>query len=219
MREKDKSAYEKIMVSAAKLFAQNGYKGTTTRQIVADAGSSLSSLQNHFESKESLYRSVMIRTHDVFYKLNQPVFSAIGEMEEQGVLDENTAWNLIVELTGLIVEWAFTEEYRNEILLINGEFLHPSGVFDDMPDVILRLFRYYIKLFEKYTGKKDAYWAKILSFTVVTSLFDYANYPHILGRLLECDMNLPENRQKSKVYAKQHTLSFIRASLNAYRQE
>ena len=69
-----------------------------------------------------------------------------------------------------------------------------------------------------YVGEKNTFWAKMLSFSVITSLFDYANYPHVLGQVLGCDMKLPENKQKAKAYAKQYSLSAIRANLNMYKQ-
>lgn len=219
MRVQDSSAYDRLLEAAAKLFAQQGFAGTTTRQIVKEAGSSLSSLQIHFKSKESLYQAVMQKTQDRFCQLHEPILRQIDELEEQGFLDEDAAWNLIVELTGLIVEWAFTSELRNEILLINRELLLPSGQFDELPDIIRRLYQYYQKLFETYAGEKDAFWARMLSFSVVTALFDYANYPHLLGQVLRCDMSLPENEQRAKAYAKQYTLSLIRANLSAHRRQ
>ena len=73
MRERDETTYERLMQSAAKLFALKGFDGVTTRQIVADAGSSLSSLQTHFQSKESLYQAVIERTLNTFYRLNAQV--------------------------------------------------------------------------------------------------------------------------------------------------
>lgn len=219
MRVQDASTYDRLLEAAAKLFALQGFDGTTTRQIVKEAGSSLSSLQIHFQSKESLYQAVMEKTQDRFYALNEPVLNEINELEEQGFLDEDSAWNLIVELTGQIVEWAFMSEYRNEILLINRELLQPSGQSGILPKSMYRLYRYYEKLFEVYAGEKNTFWARMLSFSVITSLFDYANYPHVLGQVLGCDMELPENKQKAKAYAKQYTLTSIRANLNMYKKQ
>lgn len=55
MKKSEESAYERILTAAVKLFATEGYAGTTTRQIVARANASLASLQLHFKSKENLY--------------------------------------------------------------------------------------------------------------------------------------------------------------------
>lgn len=219
MRVQDSSAYDRLLAAAAKLFATQGFDGTTTRQIVKEAGSSLSSLQIHFKSKESLYQAVIEKTQERFYALNEPVLSEIDELEKQGFLDEDSAWDLIVEFTGKIVEWAFMSEFTYEIQLINRELLYLSGEFDTLPDAIRRLFQYYEKLFEVYAGEKNTFWAKMLSFSVITSLFDYANYPHVLGQVLGCDMNLPKNRQKAKAYAKQYSLASIRGNLNIYKRQ
>ena len=157
MRVQDSSTYDRLLAVAARLFALQGFDGTTTRQIVKEAGSSLSSLQIHFKSKESLYRAVMEKTQDSFYALNEPVLNEIDERETQGILDEDSAGDLIVEFTGQIVEWAFMSEYTNEILLINRELLQPSGQFDTLPDAIHRLYHYYKKLFEVYVGEKNTF--------------------------------------------------------------
>lgn len=90
----------------------------------------------------------MAKTQDRFCALNEPVLNEIDVLEKQGFLDEDSAWNLIVELTGQIVEWVFMSEYTNEILLIDREFLQPSGRFDTLPESIYRLYKYYEKLFE-----------------------------------------------------------------------
>ena len=219
MRVKDESAYDRILAAAAKLFAARGYEGTTTRQIVAEAGASLSSLQTYFQSKESLYREVLKKTQDNFYTINAPVLEEIDEVERQGLLDADAAWDLLVQLVGQTVEWAFMTEYANEILLINRELLQPSGIYEPLQEVSNRLYQYYQMLFERCVGEQDTYWAKALSFSVITSAFDYANYPKMLGEVLGCDMSLPENRQKAKIYAKQYMMTSIRANLNVYKQE
>lgn len=219
MRVQDEAVCDRLLAAAAKLFALQGFAGTTTRQIVAEAGSSLSSLQIYFKSKESLYKAVIEKTLDTFFLMNAPVLKEIDEVESQGLLDGDSAWNLIVELTGQVAECAFLTEYSNEILLINRELLQPSGLFEELPDSLRKLYHYYEKLFEKYTGEKNTFRIKALSFSVVTSMFDYANYPHVLGQLLGCDMDKPENKQKIKVYMKQYLLSSIRANLNLYIQD
>lgn len=47
VKQSEESVYEGILMAAAKLFAKEGYAGTTTRQIVTEANASLASLQLH----------------------------------------------------------------------------------------------------------------------------------------------------------------------------
>lgn len=219
MKKTDESTYERIMQSAAKQFALKGYEGTTTRQIVADAGASLSSLQFHFQSKASLYQAVIERTSELFYTLNAKVINEIDEVEHQGLLDVDGAWDLLVQLTGQVVEWVFVDKYKYEILLINRELLQSGNSKEKIPDSVFALYRYYQKLFDVYIGNRNSMWTKALSFSIVTSLFDYANYPGTLSQILGIDVSLDENKSKVKIYLKKYLMISMRASLNSLRQE
>jgi TetR/AcrR family transcriptional regulator len=48
-----------LVEEATKLFAQNGFSGTTTKQIATAAGVNEGLIFKHFENKESLYRAVI----------------------------------------------------------------------------------------------------------------------------------------------------------------
>ena len=213
MKENDQTTYERLMRSAVKLFAQKGFDGTTTREIVADARSSLSSLQAHFQSKEMLHQAVIARTIQTFYKLNVPIIDEVNEAEAQGILTPNMAWNLIVELTSQMVEWAFHEEYRDEILVINREIMSPDKIYQDLPEQLYGPFNCYNKLFEVYTGQKDQFWIKALVFSTVTAIVGIVNYPRVMSHALDCDMDLPENRKKLKMHMKNYLLTSIQAML------
>lgn len=219
MEAQNNSAYERVLAAAAKLFATKGYDGTTTREIVKEAGSSLSAIQIYFKSKDCLYQAALERTLQLFYKLNAPVLNEIDEVERQGMLNEDSAWDLIVQLTGQVAEWVFCEDYSYEILLINRELLQPSPMFEELPQSLLGLYLYYEKLFIAYAGVGDAMWAKALSFSIVTSLFDYGNYPHILGQILGCDVKSPEITPRIKTNMKQYLLLSIRTYLNLRKQD
>ena len=48
-----------IVAIAAKRFAENGYAGTTVRDIADDLGVSVGAVQNHLPRKDDLYRAVV----------------------------------------------------------------------------------------------------------------------------------------------------------------
>ena len=48
-----------IIEVAAELFSQNGFKGTTTKQIAESAGVSEAIIFRHFENKQELYRAII----------------------------------------------------------------------------------------------------------------------------------------------------------------
>lgn len=57
---------EKLLDAAATLFAQSGYDGVTTRQILERAGVEAPSLYHHFGSKLGLYRAVLTENSEPF---------------------------------------------------------------------------------------------------------------------------------------------------------
>jgi AcrR family transcriptional regulator len=52
-----------LLDSAYRLFIEQGYHGTSMRQIAAQAGLSLGGIYNHFPGKEALFISVLDRFH------------------------------------------------------------------------------------------------------------------------------------------------------------
>ncbi|MBC86902.1 MAG: hypothetical protein CL677_06950 [Bdellovibrionaceae bacterium] len=55
---------EKILVAAEKLFSENGYEGTSLREIANLASVNLSGIAYHFDNKENLYWSTFMRSND-----------------------------------------------------------------------------------------------------------------------------------------------------------
>lgn len=212
MAQRD-SAYDKIIMAAAKLFATKGYSATTTRMIVAEAGSSLSAIHAHFGSKEGIYRAVIESTTETFYELNAPVFRGVAEIEKQGLLTGDVAWDQIVLLTSHLIDWAYNSEYRYEILLMNQQMLGLGAEGVEFPQAMFDLFLEYEKLFRAYTKNGDGDWAKKLAFYIVTSAFDGANYRGVLDRLLGVSLEESEGMDLMKANLKNYLLINMRAQL------
>jgi AcrR family transcriptional regulator len=52
-----------IIEAAHRLFVENGFNGTSMRQIAAQSGSSLGGIYNHFDGKEELFEAVFFDFH------------------------------------------------------------------------------------------------------------------------------------------------------------
>lgn len=216
MKRSNETAHDRLLAAAVNQFALQGFDGTTTRSIVAQAGSSLSVLQECFGSKQNLYQQVMRQTLEHFYQPFAATFSEISLLEQQGLLQGDRAWDMIVTMTEHVADWAFSEENYNANLLIHREMLFPSGMLDEAMDQIQVLFLYYEKLFEAFTQVEHTSWVRYLAFNTVTGFFDAANYPQFLGKLLGIDLALPENRALVKAQVKNSTLTSLRANLRQY---
>lgn len=56
---------DQLLQAAAKVYAEAGYRGATTRRIAAEAGVNEITLFRHFGSKDSLLREAIARSHAV----------------------------------------------------------------------------------------------------------------------------------------------------------
>lgn len=82
---------------------------------------------------------------------------------------------------------------QNVIRLMNQEMTTLSPFTPMVPDHVMAVHSYFCKLFLAYAVNMAPFAAKLLSFFAVLSFFDLALYPRILGQVLECDMENPEN--------------------------
>lgn len=69
-----------IIQAAHDLFIQQGYHGTSMRQIAGQAGIALGGLYNHFESKEQVFKAVFMEYHPY-----REVLPNIAEIEGKNV--------------------------------------------------------------------------------------------------------------------------------------
>jgi AcrR family transcriptional regulator len=85
---------ERILDAAEARFAEQGFAGTTLRDVAADVGIRNPSLYNHFESKDELYAAVLERGI-------QPVIDALAGFVRGGA-DDDERRALVEHLVGLV---------------------------------------------------------------------------------------------------------------------
>lgn len=71
-----------IVEAAHELFVQQGYHGTSMRQIARQAGVALGGLYNHFASKEEVFQAVFLEYHP-YHKVIPAILQARDETIEQ----------------------------------------------------------------------------------------------------------------------------------------
>lgn len=95
---------DKILQAAGKLFAHQGYYGTSTREIARVAEVSENTLFRHFENKEELFKS-SLRSYSAGLKFRQDVLKGITQCDSPEVV-----------LPKIIEMLADTVSYRPEML-------------------------------------------------------------------------------------------------------
>lgn len=77
---KPNETLDRVLVAAEKLFAENGYDGTTLRQITQLANVNLAAVNYHHGAKESLYLEIIRHR---LQPLNESRLKALTEAEQQ----------------------------------------------------------------------------------------------------------------------------------------
>ncbi len=73
------STKDRLLQAAKELFAQKGFHGTSTREITQRAGTNLSSLYFHWQSKENLYIAVHRHLFQLLTELAQEVVTLLED--------------------------------------------------------------------------------------------------------------------------------------------
>jgi AcrR family transcriptional regulator len=86
----------RLLTSAVRCFAANGYHATTTRDIAAGVGLSPAALYVHFPSKELVLYEIMRAGHErALACISDPAIEAAGEAPDRlaAVVSRYTAWH------------------------------------------------------------------------------------------------------------------------------
>jgi AcrR family transcriptional regulator len=150
-----------IVQVAHGLFMRQGFHGTSVRQIAQHAGITLSTIYNHFDSKEELFEVVFLEYHP-YHEVIPALLAAEGDSEEAWVRDAagrlvealeqrpdflNLMFIELVELNSVHI----TELFKNilpQAQLIAERFLNSQPGVRPIPPLIL--VRTFLGLFFSY---------------------------------------------------------------------
>lgn len=178
MEQRDRSTRQRILDAGEKLFAEKGYKETTTREIVREAGASLSSLQSHFQGKENVYYEVRRRSIEKLAQLMQPSLDEVEYLDRQGLLYGEMAWNLLSEIVSKYAAWSFAPENRHTIMLISREILEGLPVPELPEERIASFFSVIQMLCVRYTETEETDWSELVGRILLLSMLTMADDSH-----------------------------------------
>ncbi len=69
----------RILAAAARLFTRQGFHGTSTRDIAAEAGVSLGNIYNYFKTKEEIFVWLLETYEKEYFRPDQPLIKALLE--------------------------------------------------------------------------------------------------------------------------------------------
>lgn len=137
--EKMPPGKKKTLESAIKLFAKQGYNGTSTLQIAKEAGVSQATVFKYFKTKEDLLYSIIV---PVIPKL---ISSFLGRVKKA---------NSVQELISYVVRdrFEFLEENRNTVRIVFSELLTNEELKKQLLFSISKIFEEFdiVALLKKY---------------------------------------------------------------------
>lgn len=77
---------EEILAAAHKLFLENGFHGTSMRQIAQESGTALGGIYNHFANKDEIFVAALMARHPV-HEILPALSNAEGEDVEMLIRD------------------------------------------------------------------------------------------------------------------------------------
>jgi len=150
-RMKAEERRQQLLESAAQCFAQNGYRGTTTAMIAAEAGISEPIIYRHFKNKQDLFVALVEKVADeVFANWQNATQNASSPLEKLQVLmyqnpatsDPQTAsvYRLLFHASTETSEPAIQkaihhhyERYVNSLAEVMSEAQKTGQIRDDVP--------------------------------------------------------------------------------------
>ncbi len=107
---------QKLLDAAIEAFSENGFKGTSTRDIAERAGVHHPLITYHFKNKDQLWRAAADR-----------VFSEFGESVERAIrrTNENDAQGRVVEMIRAYVRFAHDQPALHKVLVQEASYANP----------------------------------------------------------------------------------------------
>ena len=187
---KSSARTDKIVQAAGRLFAYQGYHGTSTRQIAHLAEVSENTLFRHFNNKEDLFWSTL-RSYSSGLKLRRDLLEGIAKCESPEVV--------LPKILELITD---TVSYRPELIrLIAVAFLElrpkAEAFSQEYLSPALSAISHYLKMSIKGGKLRD------LDSTLLTAALMMTTLMHTtISRMIDYNMPLLNYQEMNRAYAK-----------------
>ena len=129
-----------IIEAAYALFVQQGYHGTSMRQIAQEADLALGGIYNHFDSKEAIFKAVIVAYH--------PFVTVVPKLE---TLDDSATEELLRKAARLFVHEM--EQQNGLFNLMFIELIELDG--RHMPEIVDAVLPYVLRFQQRVTGGRE----------------------------------------------------------------
>jgi AcrR family transcriptional regulator len=183
-KERVENSRQGIIEASHDLFVQQGFHGTSMRQIAGEAGIALGGLYNHFDSKEDVFHAVFLKYH-FYHEVLPPLLTAEGETVEEFVRDAAKRMFKVLEGRPDFLNLMFIE-------IVEFKSIHVFELFESLLPQVMQIIE---RLIQKGQGKLDAVPPFMLLRTFLGMIFAY-----VLSEIVVAGSAPPEFRENAQDY-------------------
>ncbi|KQZ12736.1 TetR family transcriptional regulator [Mesorhizobium sp. Root554] len=158
-----------LVRAALKLFGQQGFEGTSTREIAAAAKANIGSIAYHFGGKEGLRLAAADFIVDTIQAVATQAMGAAGAFPEKNLTAEAAEAQLFAALDRMLAFIIARPEAGEIVQFILRELSHPTAALDRIYDGVFEpTHKRLCRVWEQATGEPaESDGAKLTVFTLI----------------------------------------------------
>ncbi len=148
-----KDSKTRLLDVALKLFATNGLKGTSTREIAQKAKVNISAITYYFGGKEALYSAVLEHIRDILKKDAADIIRVLSYNKKLDDMSIKEAREIFLKAYSTILDTSFTPQNVYLSMILAKESVNPSAMaIKVFTEKMFPLSLETMKLISKITG-------------------------------------------------------------------
>lgn len=185
----------RLIHSARKLFSELGYDVTSTRMIANDAGVAQSAISFHFGTKENLCKAVIEYTIKLISDAYNLLDNEIIQCFNNDNMTKETAWAYLDQLLKKQISYSFNPKNKITINLVLREYTFPQQLIGILSNSIYdKIEGQLSRLIMTVTGKKDIFWASVISRAINGAIFTFTEKPILMENVLHTSLTINEEK-------------------------
>lgn len=158
-----------LVHAALKLFGQQGFDGTSTREVAAEAKANIGSIAYHFGGKEGLRLAAADFIVETIQAVATQAMGAAGAFPEKGLTAEAAEAQLFAALDRMLAFIIAQPEAGEIVQFILRELSHPTAALDRVYDGVFEpTHKQLCRVWEQATGEPaESDGTKLIVFTLI----------------------------------------------------
>ncbi len=161
----DENSKQRILKVATKLFAQQGFGGTSIRQICREAKANICMISYFWGGKQELYNGII---EDLIVRQTEYAKTFIDFNLEPSSLDKNNQISLLINIINKFIEFFYSENISKDLILFLLKVQQNEGFVINSPS-FLYLRKTISAIFNKSENDKEIIYKTLFIISQVNS--------------------------------------------------